>query len=254
MDLEKKPLIAGNWKMNKTAKEAIEFIQDLGGKITEFDVQVYLSVPYTFISGASKAAENTKVVIGAQNMNDAKKGAFTGEIAGLMLKEAGADFVILGHSERRHIFKESDDFINKKVLRAIKDDLQPVLCVGETEEERENGEIQEVLKRQLVKGLSKVSVEDAENLIVAYEPVWAIGTGKTATPEIAQEAHLFIREILEEIFDKKTAGKIYVLYGGSVKEDNIALLMQKDDIDGALVGGASLEVESFFKIIENSRV
>lgn len=250
--MEKLPIIAGNWKMHKTAEDAVHFIKELSPKITDCKVFVYLAVPFTAISKTSKASENTKVIIGAQNMNDAEKGAFTGEIAAIMLKEAGAEFVLLGHSERRGIFLETDDFINKKILRAIKDDLQPVLCVGETKEERENDKTDDVLKRQIEKGLKKISSEDAEKIIIAYEPVWAIGTGKVATPEIAQKAHEFIRECLKKLFGKKISDKMYILYGGSVKPENIQSLIKKKDIDGALVGGASLEVDTFLQIIQNT--
>lgn len=250
--VNKSPLIAANWKMNKTSSEAVKFIDELAPQVTELDVNIYLAVPFTSVSDATKAAEKTKIMIGAQNMNDAKKGAFTGEIAGIMLKETGAEFVILGHSERRQIFKEDDDFINKKVLRAIKDDLQPILCVGETEKERENKQTEDVLQNQLIKDLKQVPKDDAENLIIAYEPIWAIGTGKTATPQIAQKSHSFIRKVLSDLYGKTIANKIYILYGGSVKPNNINLLMKETDIDGALVGGASLEVESLLEIIKNS--
>jgi triosephosphate isomerase len=236
--------------MNKSIEETVLFIQTLAPQITEYNVNVYLAVPFTAISSAAKAAEKTKIIIGAQNMNDAKKGAFTGEIAGVMLKDAGAEFVILGHSERRHIFHENDEFINKKVLRALKDDIQPILCIGETEEERQGNKTEEVLERQLTKCLKGVPEEDAENLIIAYEPVWAIGSGKVATPEIAEKAHNFIRHTLAKLFEN-VAQKIYILYGGSVKPENISALMKKKDVEGALVGGASLEVESFIELIKN---
>jgi triosephosphate isomerase (TIM) len=250
--MKKIPLIAGNWKMNKTGSEAVIFIKDLAFQVTEFDKKIYLFVPFTAISEASKSAEKSKIVIGAQNMNDAKKGAFTGEIAAIMLKEAGAEAVLLGHSERRYIFHEKDDFINKKVIRAVKDDLQPFLCVGETLEEREKDLMEEVIRHQLEKGLKGLSAEDMETVVIAYEPVWAIGTGKTATPEIAEKAHAFIRKILEELYDHNVAAKTYIIYGGSVNPENIASLMNEKDIDGVLVGGASLEIDSFLQIIKNS--
>ena len=185
-------------------------------------------------------------------MNDAKKGAFTGEISAIMLKEAGAEAALLGHSERRHIFNEKDDFINKKVIRAVQDDLQPFLCVGETLEEREKGMTDEILRQQLEKGLKGLTLEEMENVVIAYEPVWAIGTGKTASPEIAQKAHAFIRKTLEELYDHTVGNKTYIIYGGSVNPDNIALLTSQKDIDGVLVGGASLEIDSFLQIIKNS--
>ena len=249
--MEKIPLIAGNWKMNKTSAEAAIFIKDLSFEVSEYNAKIFLFVPFTAIAEASVAAEKSKIEIGAQNMNDAKKGAFTGEIAGIMLKEAGAEAVLLGHSERRHIFNEKDDFINKKLLRAVKDDIEPFLCVGETEQEREKGLTEEILKRQLVMGLKDITEEDAGKITIAYEPVWAIGTGKSATTEIAQEAHSFIRNVLEELFDKNIANNMYIIYGGSVKSDNISSLINEKDIDGALVGGASLEIDSFLNIIKN---
>lgn len=250
--MDKVPLIAGNWKMNKTAKEASTFIKALASKVTEYDKKIYLFPPFTAIEEASKAAEKSKIIIGAQNMNDAKKGAFTGEIAAIMLKEVGAEAVLLGHSERRHIFGEKDDFINKKVIRAIQDDIQPFLCVGETENERENEQTEEVLSFQIEKGLKGVPTEEVGNIVIAYEPVWAIGTGKVATPEIAQSSHFFIRKLLESMFGKTIAAKVYILYGGSVNADNISFLMNEEDVDGVLVGGASLETDSFLQIIKNS--
>ncbi len=248
--MKKKPLIVGNWKMNKTIEETVNFITTVAPRITEYDVNVYLAVPFTAISSAAKAAEKTKITVGAQNMNDAKKGAFTGEIAGIMLKEAGAEFVILGHSERRLLFHETDEFINKKVLKALKDDIQPILCIGETEEERESGKTEEVLEKQLTKCLKGVPEEDASNVIIAYEPLWAIGTGKVASPSVAEKTHTFIRHMLAKLFTT-AAPKIYILYGGSVKPDNISSLMKEKNIEGVLVGGASLEEASFVELIKN---
>jgi len=250
---ERQPIIAGNWKMYKTREETISFINELAPKIKDADVSVYLAVPFTNIADASKAAEETPLVIGAQNMSDVTKGAFTGEIASVMLKSAGASFVILGHSERRHIFGETDAFINRKVLRAIKDEIQPVLCIGEKEDERENKQTEEVLIKQLKGCLSAVSSEDAQKIVIAYEPVWAIGTGKSATFEIAQKAHEFIRSILSDMFSNDMSEKIRIIYGGSVKPENISELINQKDIDGALVGGASLNVDSFSQIVNFSK-
>ena len=250
---ERQPIIAGNWKMYKTREEAISFIQELAPKVKDTDAAIYLAVPFTDIVDAAKAAEETPILIGAQNMNDASKGAFTGEVASDMLKSAGASFVILGHSERRHIFKETDDFINRKVRRALQDELQPILCVGETSDERENKQTQDVLKNQIKGGLAAVTNEEIEKIVIAYEPVWAIGTGKTATPEIAQEAHSFIRSCISDMFSKDIADKIRILYGGSVKSENISDLMRQKDIDGALVGGASLNADSFSQIVNYSK-
>ena len=246
---QRQPIIAGNWKMYKTKEEAVDFIQKLSAKIEAADVSVYLATPFTIIAAAAEAAENSVIIIGAQNMNDASQGAFTGEVAGIMLKDVGANFVILGHSERRHLFNETDSFINRKVRKALQDDLQPILCIGETKDQRDSNITEQVLKKQITDGLAAVTKEEAENIVIAYEPVWAIGTGIVATPDIAQQAHVFVRQCLKELFDETVAEKIRVLYGGSVNPDNIKELMMQQDIDGALVGGASLEVESFAKII-----
>jgi len=242
-------IIAGNWKMHKTQQEAELYIRELAPLIAAAKSSVFLAVPFTVIESAAKAAKKTNIVIGAQNMHDATSGAFTGEIAGVMLKSAGGEFVILGHSERRHIFGESDAFINKKVHRALIDDLLPILCVGETAEEREASKTYEVIERQIKEGLTNIPKEEITRVVIAYEPVWAIGTGKTATPQIAQEVHKFIRDLLVELFGKRAASKISILYGGSVKPENTKELIEQKDIDGALVGGASLEAQSFAKII-----
>ena len=242
-------IIIGNWKMYKTARESSDYIEQLAPKIEGCEVLVYLAVPYTSIASAAACAKQTSVRVGAQNMSDARDGAFTGEIAALMLKEAGAFFVILGHSERRHVFHESDAFIHRKVVRALQDGLQPVLCVGETSEEREKGHTEAVLKRQIEAALKDVPKEEAEKIILAYEPVWAIGTGKSATPAIAEEAHAFCRTCLEELFGKRAAGKISILYGGSVKPETVKKLISQKNIDGVLVGGASLDPETLSLII-----
>ncbi|MBA3721399.1 MAG: triose-phosphate isomerase [Parachlamydiaceae bacterium] len=245
-------VITGNWKMNKTLKEAQTFVETLIPSIEGHSTQVYLAVPYTMIQTLVKKSENTKLVIGAQNMNDASEGAFTGEIAASMLKDVGAKFVLLGHSERRRYFHEDNAFINRKVKRAIKDHLQPVLCIGETKEEYDEGQTQEVLRRQLKECLAGIETSDIENLIIAYEPVWAIGTGYTPTPEEAQKMHLFCRELLGEIFNVETAQKIIIQYGGSVTAINAKDLLNEPDIDGLLIGGASLSLETFVKIIDDS--
>lgn len=248
--MEKIPFIVGNWKMNKTGKEAVLFIENLKDQITNCKASVGIAIPFTFIKEAFKASENTKIIIGAQNMHFADKGAFTGEVSARMLEDIGAEFVILGHSERRALFSETDDLINKKLLKALEEDISPILCIGESEEEREKGKMEEVLKRQLEEGLKNVSEEDAKDIVIAYEPVWAIGTGKSATSEIAENAHVFIRKCLKEIFSFNISDKMYVLYGGSVKEENVEELLSKKNIDGALIGGASLNIESFSKIIK----
>lgn len=243
-------VLAGNWKMYKTVTESLEFIQALLPHLKEIKSEVLLAIPFTAIQKGVEIAQGSSLKVGAQNMNDATEGAFTGEIAGRMLKEVGASFVLLGHSERRHLFLEEDGWINKKVHRALADQLLPILCVGETLQEREGGMTEEVLERQLRLGLSGVT--SLTNLRVAYEPVWAIGTGETATPEMANRAHAFIREWVKNNYTAKEGEDLVILYGGSVKPANSQDLLCQEDIDGLLIGGASLSLESFVEIIQNS--
>lgn len=250
--MNKKNIVAGNWKMYKTHTETEEFIKSITPLISSARASVYLAVPFTDLQTAIKYSKNSNIIIGAQNMHDEPEGAFTGEISGVMLKNLGVEFVIIGHSERRHLFQEDDSFINRKVIRALKDGLQPILCIGETQKERDEKLTEKVLEEQLVKGLKNVSKTDLNNVILAYEPVWAIGTGKTATPQIAEETHAFIRELIIKHFDKKIADHIYILYGGSVKPSNVEELMQKQNIDGVLVGGASLDAKTFADIVNKS--
>ncbi len=231
-------IIAGNWKMHKTIEEATLFLKALIPHISKARAQIMIAPPFTAIAECCKTVKGTKILIGGQNMGDAEEGAYTGEISGRMLKEAGASFVILGHSERRTIFGETDELINRKVLRALSDGLTPILCIGETQEQRQKGKSAAVLKNQLDGCLRGFS---SGNLIIAYEPIWAIGTGKTATPEMAQEMHGVIRQHLGQ--------RLPILYGGSVKPANIESLLIQPDIDGALIGGASLEVEAFAKMV-----
>jgi len=247
--MAKRIWVIGNWKMYKTARQATDFAEQLLPLLEETEVQVCLAVPYTSIAPLAQFVKGTPLLVGAQNMHDASEGAFTGEIAAIMLKEAGASFVLLGHSERRQIFRETDAMVEKKVLRALQDGLKPVLCVGETLEEREAGREEEVLRRQLEAALSGVPKEAAGQILVAYEPVWAIGTGKAATPRQAEKAHAVCRSILEEIFGKRKAAAIPLLYGGSVKPENAAELLAEKEIDGVLVGGASLDPETLAKIV-----
>jgi triosephosphate isomerase len=249
--MSRKIYVIGNWKMYKTGREAEDYIEQLLSKIEGVQENIYLAVPFTSIAQASLRAKDSSIVIGAQNMNDAREGAFTGEIAGLMLKEAGASFVLLGHSERRQIFGETSEWIHRKVVRALQDDLQPVLCVGETLEERETGKTEEILREQIVTALNGISVEEISKLILAYEPVWAIGTGKAATPLMVEEMHLFCRSVIEDLFGKKIGKALSILYGGSVKKENIATIMAQKNVDGVLVGGASLDSETFAEIIKN---
>lgn len=247
------PLIVGNWKMYKTMKEARDFIVELEPFVMKCEAKVMLAVPFTALSTAVEASRKSRVAIGAQNMHDAPEGAFTGEISAIMLKEAGAQFVILGHSERRQLFNESNEFIQRKVKSALKAGLTPILCVGETEKEREAGKTEQVLLKQLSDCLKELSSEEAERTILAYEPVWAIGTGKTATPEIADQAHAFCRKFYQDKWGEELAKKCTILYGGSVKPESAEALLEMPNINGALVGGASLKVASFVQIINASQ-
>ena len=244
----RRSLVVGNWKMYKTAGEAADFIDKLIPLLQPEDPSVYLAVPFTAIEASVKSA-GTAVVIGAQNMNDATEGAFTGEVAADMLKEAGARFVILGHSERRRYFHEDDAFINRKVLRAIKENLELILCIGETEQQRNESKIEEVLLHQLTEGLKGVLPEQVNKVIIAYEPIWAIGSYNAATPEQAQEAHKMIRHLLSEIGFAEASPSTILLYGGSVSPHNIQGLMTQEDVDGVLVGGSSLSVDSFVQLV-----
>lgn len=250
------PVIAGNWKMYKTVQEALDFIKTLAPLIQKSQATVYLAVSFTAIHPVAKLVEELKspIAIGAQNMNDASEGAFTGEVAARMLKEAGARFVILGHSERRHLFAEASAFINKKVKRALLEDIQPIVCVGETLQERESGQMEAVLKKQLLESLQEVSTGAFEKIILAYEPVWAIGTGKVASPEDAEQAHQFCREVITETWGAEAGSQTAILYGGSVKPENAADLLARPGINGLLVGGASLSPESFAAIVNTYQV
>ncbi|HEU64328.1 MAG: Triosephosphate isomerase [Candidatus Anoxychlamydiales bacterium] len=250
--MDKKSIVAGNWKMNKTNQEAKEFIKNLAPLIQSARASVYISPSFTALQESIAAANNTNIIIGAQNMHDETDGAFTGEISGGMLKALGVEFVILGHSERRHIFQEDSIFINRKLIRALKDGLQPILCIGETQKEREEKKTESVLEEQFLKGIQNISKKDASNIIIAYEPVWAIGTGKTATSEIAEHVHTCIRKLIVKHFDSEISKNMHVLYGGSVKPQNVEELMQQENIDGVLVGGASLDYKIFAEIINKA--
>lgn len=249
-DSQRPIIITGNWKMYKTIEQTVEFVQTLAPLVENVAPLVYLAVPFTAIKAAADQAKETKIVIGAQNMHDASEGAFTGEIAGKMLVEAGARFVILGHSERRILFKETNDVINRKMKRAISDRLQPVLCIGETQQEREAGLTPQVLTTQLTECLAGIKSEQLKDLIIAYEPVWAVGTDLAATPEIAEQAHKICREWLIDQYNEKLAESTVIQYGGSVKPENASAFLEQLDIDGLLVGGASLSAETFSKIIK----
>ncbi|GAB4180827.1 MAG: hypothetical protein Kow00108_17380 [Calditrichia bacterium] len=247
----KTKLVAGNWKMHKTNDEAIQLVQGLLNRVNKgLKTEVLLCPPATALSKVVDLVKNTKWKVGAQNLFWELEGAFTGEISAPMIKSTGATHVIIGHSERRKIFHEHDLIINRKLRIALKENLIPVLCVGETLEERESGLTKEVVGNQIEIAFRKIGKKHAEQVIVAYEPVWAIGTGKTATPEQAQEVHLFIRDLISTLYDRELGGNCYILYGGSVKPENAFELMKQPDIDGALVGGACLKVDSFAAIID----
>lgn len=245
-------LIVANWKMNMTSERARDFAAKLaayGGDLTE-DKTVVICPPIYLAPLLGNALAPTGVALGAQNMHYEESGAYTSEISPLMLRDAGCDYAIIGHSERRHIFGEDDDLINKKVVSALDHGLRPILCVGETEFERERNATFRVVRKQLRLGLNGTTPRRSRTLIVGYEPVWAIGTGRNATPEDAQRVHSFIREMLAEILDHATAKEIKILYGGSVKPSNAPTLIRKKDVDGFLVGGASLSADKLRKIVE----
>src|SRR5579864_5011550 len=254
MNKERKLIVAGNWKMNKTVAEALDLVRGLKIELANVkEVDIVVCPPFTALSEVSKAIlESKNIRLGAQNMSENNMGAYTGEIAAGMLKEFSVRYVILGHSERRQYQKESDALISKKALAAHTAAIKPIVCVGETLQEREAGQMQQVLETQVRGSLAGLSKGQMEETILAYEPVWAIGTGKTATPAQAQEAHLFIRRLLGTIFDDSTAKRVRIQYGGSVKPANARELMSLPDVDGALVGGASLETRSFADIIKSS--
>ncbi len=248
----RKPIIAANWKMHMTPQETDEFLREFSRLVPEkCPVQIVVAPPFVSLERAQAALRNGRekgIELAAQNMSQHPAGAFTGETSARMIKECGCVHVILGHSERRAIYGEVDSVINAKVLAALEARLHPILCVGETLEERDGGQIETVLETQLRGGLAEVGAHKAQDCVIAYEPVWAIGTGRTASPAQAQEAHAFIRATLAKMYDNDTAQRIRLQYGGSVKPGNMAELISQPDVDGALVGGASLEPESFWGI------
>lgn len=249
----KKPCIAGNWKMFKTSAEAVTLVQTIKAGVYKMtDCSIIVCPPFTALSKVADAVKDSPIELGAQNMHPETEGAFTGEISPVMVKDVNCRYVILGHSERRQYFKETDEFINEKVKTALKYSLIPILCMGETLEQREAKQQFEVVKHQFDHSLKDITKDEILKLIIAYEPVWAIGTGKTATPEQAEQMQSYVRRLLKEAYDEETASKVLILYGGSVKPDNIAELMKKPNVDGALVGGASLKAESFVQIVQNA--
>jgi triosephosphate isomerase len=253
MNKERKLIIAGNWKMNKTVAEALDLVRSLKIDLANVkEVDIVVCPPFTALGEVSKAILDSNLRLGAQNMSEHNVGAYTGEIAALMLKEFSVRYVILGHSERRQYQKEPDALIARKALAVHAASLKPIVCIGETLTEREAGQMQRVLETQVRGSLAGLNKEQMAETIVAYEPVWAIGTGKTATTAQAQEAHAFIRGVLGRMFDEAVARRVRIQYGGSVKPSNARELMSQADVDGALVGGASLEARSFADIIKNS--
>lgn len=246
----RRKVIAGNWKMNMLPNETIQFIEDLAPLVKDTEHEVILCVPYTDLFYALLTAQNTNIKIGAQNMHFAESGAYTGEVSGKMLKSINVEYVIIGHSERRQYFNETDETVNKKVKAAFENGLKPIVCVGETLEQREAGNVEEIITNQTKLALDGLTNEQVENIIIAYEPIWAIGTGKTATKEDANDAVKAIRKKIAEIYGQNVADRVIIQYGGSVKSSNAKELFSMSDIDGALVGGASLKADEFSKIVE----
>jgi triosephosphate isomerase len=247
----RRPIIAGNWKMYKTIPEALSFVQALKPLVVaSTSCEIVIAPPFPALKLVATRVEGSNIEIAAQDVAaEEGPGAFTGEVSAAMIRDAGARWVIVGHSERRQFYCETDESVNKKVGETIKAGLAPILCVGERLEERDAGRAEAVVGEQLAGGMHNLTVSEAARIILAYEPVWAIGTGRTATPDIAEQMHIFIRSKVREIFGDRVAEELRILYGGSVKPDNIATLMDQPDIDGALVGGASLEADSFARIV-----
>lgn len=250
------PFIAGNWKMNKTVGEACDFVRELKVTISGISekVEVAVAPPFTALYAVRRELEGSFIRLAAQNLYWEEKGAFTGEVSPPMLKEVGCHYVIIGHSERRQYFGETDETVNRRIKAALTHGLKVIFCIGETLKEREGGETFSVIERQMEGGLKGLGEKEIGKVVIAYEPVWAIGTGKTATPEQAEEVHRFIREKLGKLYSRETSEEIRIQYGGSVTPENIRGLMNQPNIDGALVGGASLKAESFSKIVRFSKI
>ncbi|GGA67498.1 triose-phosphate isomerase [Ornithinibacillus halotolerans] len=247
----RKKVIAGNWKMNKTIQEANEFVEAVSGKIPSNEkVEAIVCAPYPFLASLVEKTKGTNLLVSAQNMHYEDSGAFTGEVSPVMLKDLGVTHVVLGHSERREYFAETNETVNKKVHAAFKHDLTPIVCVGETLEQREANETKSFVGEQVKKAIEGLSNEQVAKTIIAYEPIWAIGTGKTASSQDANEVCAHVRQVVQEVTDEATANAVVIQYGGSVKPSNVDELLAQSDIDGALVGGASLEAESFMQLVE----
>ena len=248
------PFIAGNWKMFKTVGDAVKYVKEFRAMVKDIEhVEIVLAPAFTALHAAAEAARNTPVGVSGQDLHWEREGAFTGEVSGGMLREAGAEYVIIGHSERRTYFGETDATVNRKTVAALAHGLTPIVCIGETLDQRERKETLDVLDRQIKQGFEGITGEQLGQLVVAYEPVWAIGTGRNATPAQAGEAHAHIRKRLKQWFGNHAADACHVIYGGSVKPDNIRDLVVQADVDGTLVGGASLDLRSFFDIVSRSR-
>ncbi len=249
--MERLPFIAGNWKMNKTVEEALDLVRRLKASLSDTEgVEVAVAPPFTALYAVSEELKDSSLRLAAQNLFYEEKGAFTGEISPPMLREVGCHFVIIGHSERRQYFGETDETVNRRIKAALGQSLKPIFCIGETLKEREEGRAYAVIERQMESGLRGIGGGEMKHFVIAYEPVWAIGTGKTATPQQAEEVHGFIRERLERLYSQEIAGRIRIQYGGSVTPENVKGLMSQENIDGALVGGASLRSETFSKIVK----
>jgi len=248
----RKKVIAGNWKMFNDIPATANLINELKQKLNSNNVDVIVCPPFTSLESAAKLLKDSSIKLGAQNMYYEESGAFTGEISAPMLKSAGCEYVILGHSERRTIFKENDEMINKKIKKALQTGLKPIFCIGETLKEREDGITETIVKNQVVGGLKDLTSNDLKQIIIAYEPVWAIGTGRNATPQQAQEVHYFIRKLISELYSEEAAQNLVIQYGGSVKPENAKDLLSQADVDGALVGGACLKADSFISIIKSA--
>lgn len=245
----RKPIIAGNWKMNMSIASGVEFINKIKSEVAGTDVEVLICAPFTLLKDLKEATKGTNINVGAQNMHFEKSGAYTGEVSAEMLKEIGVDYVVIGHSERRQYFAETDETVNKKVIVALENDITPVMCCGETLEERESGKTKDIVKAQIEKGLVNIAGSDVSKIVIAYEPIWAIGTGKTSSAEEANDTIAYIRSVVEALYTDVVSEEVRIQYGGSVKPANVEEIMNQTDIDGALVGGASLEADSFVALV-----
>jgi triosephosphate isomerase len=248
------PIIAGNWKMYKTVADTVKYVKEFRVMVKDIaDVEIVIAPPFTAVHAAAEAARNSNVIVAAQDLYWEREGAFTGQVSAQMVREAGAEYVIIGHSERRTLFGETDTMVNQKTVAAFAAGLTPIVCIGETLDQRDRSETLDVLDRQITQGLEGLTGEQLALLVIAYEPVWAIGTGRTATPAQAGEAHTHIRGRLRQWFGADAADRCHVIYGGSVKPENAKDLVGQADVDGALVGGASLDIKAFFDIVSKSR-